>query len=440
MNKFQLFLKKHIALFIVIVILLVFPVSLSSQAKLSMRIIVTGLAIDKNENEYEVTAQVVKSTPGTESPGTSASIDFISEKGETVSRALSKLMYRTGKVSAFSHTSFVVMSEDLAKEDATSCLDIFIRDKIIRNSAMVLFSEGRASEEIQKTKNVELSVGLGLQKVFLFKQEESDGLMTTVLEFLNRTKMHGKTAFASVLSLSSNEEGMSGSSGEGEQNSSESSGGENASGGSEGASGGSTGGSGSSAGGGSGSAGGSSGSSSVYFQGNAPVMVFVDGKLAGKITDEEEILGFMLSNKKTKRATIAVENIKFPGLEDAKASINIKGKTESICVRFENEIPCVDVKIKIKDSEIIEIVSKAKHSDTFNEKYDAIEQAMIKQVTAAISKAFEKSKTLKADMFSAYEHAYKYHYNTLKRYYDSPEEFISQLKLNISVEVQKLDF
>ena len=123
MNKFQLFLKKHIALFIVIVILLVFPVSLSSQAKLSMRIIVTGLAIDKNENEYEVTAQVVKSTPGTESPGTSASIDFISEKGETVSRALSKLMYRTGKVSAFSHTSFVVMSEDLAKEDATSCLD-----------------------------------------------------------------------------------------------------------------------------------------------------------------------------------------------------------------------------------------------------------------------------------------------------------------------------
>ena len=49
MNKFQLFLKKHIALFIVIVILLVFPVSLSSQAKLSMRIIVTGLAIDKNE-------------------------------------------------------------------------------------------------------------------------------------------------------------------------------------------------------------------------------------------------------------------------------------------------------------------------------------------------------------------------------------------------------
>ena len=121
-------------------------------------------------------------------------------------------------------------------------------------------------------------------------------------------------------------------------------------------------------------------------------------------------------------------------------SINIKGKTESICVRFENEIPCVDVKIKIKDSEIIEIVSKAKHSDTFNEKYDAIEQAMIKQVTAAISKAFEKSKALKADMFSAYEHAYKYHYNTLKRYYDSPEEFISQLKLNISVEVQKLDF
>lgn len=441
MNRFQTFLKKHIAFFIVIVIFLVFPVSLSSQAKLSMRIIVTGLAIDKTENEYEVTAQVVKSTPGTESPGTSASIDFVTEKGETVSQALSKLMYRTGKVSAYSHTSFVVLSEDLAKEDATSCLDIFIRDKIIRNSAMVLFSEGKASEEIQKTKNIELSVGLGLQKVFLFKQEESDGLMTTVLEFLNKTKMHGKTAFASVLSLGSNEEGMSDSSGEGGgESGGDSSGGQNASGGSEGASGGSTGGSGSSAGGGSGSSGGSSASSSVYFKGNAPIMVFVEGKLAGKISDDEEILGFMLASKKTKRATVAVEDIKYEGLEDAKASINIKGKTESYKVRFENEIPCIDVNIKITDSEIIEIVSKAKHSDTFNQKYDAIEQALQKQIVSAVAKAFEKGKELNADIFGAYEKAYKYHYKTLTKYYDNPEEFISKLKLNVNVEVGKLDF
>ncbi len=436
MNKFQTFLKKHIALFIVIVILLVFPVSLSSQAKLSMRIIVTGLAIDKAENEYEVTAQIVKSTPGTESPGTSASIDFVTGKGNTISKALASLMYRTGKVSAYSHTSFVVISEDIAKEDATSCLDIFIRDKIIRNSAMVLFSEGKASEEIQKTKDVELSVGLGLQKVFLFKQEESDGLMTTVLEFLNQNKMHGKTAFASVLNLGSNEEGVAGSSGEGGGSSGES-GGESGSGG---GSGGSTGGSGSSAGGGSGSAGESSGGSSVFFQGNAPVMIFVNGKLAGKLEEDDELIGFMLASKKTTRSTIAVEDIECDCLKDTKVSINIKSKTEKYTIRFENEIPCIDVKIKIKDSEIIEIVSKEKHSDIFNEKYDAIEQALAKKVSEVVAMAFEKGKSFGADMFNAYENAYKYHFKTLNKYYSSPEEFIQKLKLNVSVEILKLDF
>ena len=39
---------------------------------------------------------------------------------------------------------------------------------------------------MKKTKNLELSVGLGLQKVFTFKQEESDGLMVTILDFLNK--------------------------------------------------------------------------------------------------------------------------------------------------------------------------------------------------------------------------------------------------------------
>ena len=39
--------KKHLGFIIFLIIILVFPVSLSYQARLNMRIIVTGLAIDK---------------------------------------------------------------------------------------------------------------------------------------------------------------------------------------------------------------------------------------------------------------------------------------------------------------------------------------------------------------------------------------------------------
>ena len=55
------FLKKHIGLVILLVIILAFPASMSTQARLNMRIIITGLAIDKTESGYFV--------PGTEPAG-----------------------------------------------------------------------------------------------------------------------------------------------------------------------------------------------------------------------------------------------------------------------------------------------------------------------------------------------------------------------------------
>ena len=166
----QLF-KRHIGLILMIIIAIVFPVSLSNQAKLNMRIIVTGLAIDKTEDGYEATAQIVKTTPSTESSGVGAEIEYISDKASTISFALANLMYKSGKVSAFSHTNFIILGEDILQEDVTTCLDIFMRDRLVKNSALLLFSNGKASDEIKKTKNLELSVGLGLQKVFSFKEE-----------------------------------------------------------------------------------------------------------------------------------------------------------------------------------------------------------------------------------------------------------------------------
>ena len=78
------FFKKRIGLIILIIIALVFPISLSTQARLNTRVIVTGLAIDKVDDKYEVTAQFVKTTPGTESAGTSAEVEFVSDSDETM--------------------------------------------------------------------------------------------------------------------------------------------------------------------------------------------------------------------------------------------------------------------------------------------------------------------------------------------------------------------
>lgn len=424
--------KRHVALIILLVILLVFPISLSSQAKLNMRIIVTGLAIDKDDDGYEVTAQIVKATPGTESPGTSATLDFVSEKAETVSEALLKLTYKTGKVSAFSHTNFVVLGNEIAKEDATKCLDIFVRDKVIRNSAMVLFAKDKAGDEIKKTKTIELSVGLGLQKVFLYKQEESDGFMTTVLEFLSKSNMYSKTSYASALCLESGEESGGGGSGEEASSSSDANSDSGQGSGGGGSSGGSSG----------GESGGSGGEESpVFFKPDTPILVFVEGKLVCKLEETDEILGFLFACTKTKRASIVVDNIENEKLKDAKVSVTIKNKSRKLKFRYEDEIPCLDLCISVNDADIVEILGDECTIKIEDSEYDAIQEAMKKTISSHISKAFEEGKENGADIFGAYELAYKYKYNETKNYYDGDtSKFIQNLKINVCVTIKKLEY
>ena len=143
-------LKKHIGLILILVIIIAFPSSLSNQIKINMRVIVTGIAVDKEDDNFVVTAQIMKPSPGVKSSSESATIDYITDKGETLAGAISKLSFKAGKTSAFSHTNFVIIGKDMLKEDVTISLDYFIRDKIIKNSALILFAEEKAVSVAEK--------------------------------------------------------------------------------------------------------------------------------------------------------------------------------------------------------------------------------------------------------------------------------------------------
>ena len=151
-------IKKHIGLILILVIVIAFPTSLSNQIKINMRVIVTGIAVDKEDENFVVTAQIMKPSPGVKSSSESATIDYITDKGETLAGAISKLSFKAGKTSAFSHTNFVILGKDMLSENVTESLDYFIRDKIIKNSALVLFAEEKASDEMKKTKK-KLQIG-----------------------------------------------------------------------------------------------------------------------------------------------------------------------------------------------------------------------------------------------------------------------------------------
>lgn len=420
--------KKNVGLIIALILIFAFPTSLSNQARLNMRVIVTGLAIDKSDEGFEVTAQIVKTSPGAESGGTSAEVNFLSDTDTTLLGAISKLSYKAGKVASFSHTNFIVIGEELAKSsNLVNCLNYFVRDRIIKNTALILFSEGKASDEIQKTKDVELSVGLGLQKVYLFKERESDGVMHTVLEFLNESSMYSKTTTASTLKLISESEKSS-------QKEGSSSGTET---GSSGSSSGSSGGS--SDGSESQSSSGSSGESYQYFEDLSPLVCFVGGEYKGKL-EGEEALGFMFADKHAVSDDFSLENVEIEKLGKVTVGVKMKAKTNKYKIRYENEIPCFDLTVTIEKSEIEEIQAQDPTAQLSESEYTEIKKALKEDINKKVAKAFEKAKGFGADVFGAYELAYKTKFKETIKYYETPEEFLKNLKLNVEVNVEALEY
>ncbi len=431
--------KKHIGLIILLAIALVFPTSLNYQARLNMRIIVTGLAIDKSGEDYQVTAQVVKTSPGNEKPGTSAEIDFITDSAPSLSEAVSKLSYKAGKVSAFSHTNFVILGKSMYDEDITKCLDYFIRDKIIKNSALVLFAPDSAEDEIKKTKNSELSVGIGLQKVFLFKENEGDGLMVTLIEFLNQNKMYSGSAVANELSFHTNEESKKGedksSSLGSSSGGSQSSSGEGSGGGSSDESANS-----SSSGGGSPSQSSSSESEQQYFDPEASIVCFVKGKFVGKLEEEESLLGFMLANKETKMIDLLIKDVNQGRLEGDNIEIAVNKKKTCFKFIYDGITPVLEVCIKINKCEINEIMTSNIVASLTDDEFKAVKNALKKKVEDCVTKCFEDSKNLGVDIFNAYELAYKKEYKQTSTYYKDDTEFLKNLQLKVKVDVVQMDY
>lgn len=429
------FFKKHIGIVVLLIIVLAFPVSLSTQARLNMRIIVTGLALDKVDDGYEITAQIVKTKPSSSSSGDSASIEFISEKGETIVSAISKLSYKSGKVAGFSHTNFILLGKKMLEEDLQKSLNYFLRDTTIKDSTLLVIAKESAKDEIQKTKDLGLSVGLGLQKVYVYKEKESDGTMTTLLSFMNNTLNSSKTSLVSVLALAQGTETEEKSSNEAQQgeetdksteqeNNAKNSNGQSSKetqGNDE-------------------NSGGENSSSSEYFKSMNPIGCFVGGKYVGRLETEDEIMGYMLSRDKCHSEDISLEKLNYKGLKNAKAGVEIKYKFNRKKIRFEGEKPCLDLFVNIVNSSIKEIQNDEFLSSLTSEEFEFIKSEMGNAISEKIAIAFEKSKTFGADIFGAFDNANKFHYTKIKNEYESMEEFIQDLKLNVIVNVSRLEY
>lgn len=426
MRKIAKFIKKHTWLLLVCAILFFIPQSFSYQAKLNMRVVVTGLGVDKTDEGYSISAQVVMPSPGSESGGGSATLGMICEQGKNISEGVQKIAYKIGKTAGLSHMSFVVVGQNMLDENLAEVLDFFVRDKELNSSVMLLVSPTTAKEMIEQTKNLELSASVGLQKVFIYKQGSFNGVMMPVVEFIGNAfslsqssavsglfiSKEGKEALGETTSQSlQKQNGDQGGQEQNENQDQES----------------------------------SSKSQDGRIKYYNDIYYFKNGKYINKLDKEEELLGYFLTNTAKSSGEITVKNVSGGSLKNATIGLQFRSGKSKRRVKFEGEKPVLHFNVKLKDIQVVEILNDGGltekiYKDADKETVNAIKNALEKEIEKNITKTFEKAKNDGVDIFKFADTCYAFEpkkWNALYEKYG--DVYLEKVEIKVTVDIKNMN-
>ena len=161
-------MKAHKAKLIMVIILAVFVFFFSSDFGLidvEKTSIITAVAIDKEQAEYVVTAQIaVPEATDTNSENLKAQI---AGRGSTIGGALKDLGDLSGWFPKLAFCNLIIIGNDLASENVVDMLDYFAKSLRVQDSALVILSENKASELLELATPLDNISSFALQKILL---------------------------------------------------------------------------------------------------------------------------------------------------------------------------------------------------------------------------------------------------------------------------------
>lgn len=160
--------------------------------------IVSGLAIDKSENKYILTAEIIESTGGRDSK---TSTKLISSEGLTVFDAIRNMIRYPGKKLYFSHTKVVIISSETAKEGMIPVLDLINRDIEPRYTMKILISKNVEAKKILEAGSTSEIFSYTLDDMLDAQKNLSLAPKVEVWEFINDLCKSGVSAALPTVTL-----------------------------------------------------------------------------------------------------------------------------------------------------------------------------------------------------------------------------------------------
>lgn len=106
--------------------------------------ILAGMAVDKDTNKFILTMELIE--PTGKNGGLESKI--IQTKGDTIFNALREAIELNGKKIYWGHSKIMIISEEVAKHDIISVIDVVLRDAEIRGENEMFISKDNTASEI----------------------------------------------------------------------------------------------------------------------------------------------------------------------------------------------------------------------------------------------------------------------------------------------------
>lgn len=193
--------KKAIVVFLILCAFILAYLRAVPETSLSERAIVVGLGIDKTEDGYEVTTEIIN--PKSQSGGGLGESDgfaLISGTGETVDSALGVIAQKTGLKVSLSQCNLVILGSMFMKERVFPSLNYLVQTYSVPELAIIATAENSA-KELLTTKPVMTTLSaLQMQRTLHSATDDASIISTNVKDFFKGYL--SKSGIANVVRIS----------------------------------------------------------------------------------------------------------------------------------------------------------------------------------------------------------------------------------------------
>ncbi len=374
---------------------------------------IVAVAVDIEDEEVQVTAQVAVPQPSTS--GDNTKYVEVQGSGYTIADALNEINAKTGTYPKLLFCKLILLGDSCKDKELFQVLGCFYRRNYSELTALVAMCEGKAQEMLARPATIDPDNATAIQKVLGDELEKSGNVSKANLKSIAESNFSvSNSCYMPYIRV--NVQGTSKPGGGGDN-----AGGEKPEGGSSG------GGSGES--GGSGGSGGGQEEKPVEFTARQTA-IFANGKFAG-ILDERQAFALNVLENDINLAVIPCT------VEDTNYTMGLKGVDGGIDFKVDKGVPSLTVNFKAT-AQVQGIKKKMEPDSVFHD--DVVRPEVLKATEEAIEERFknliETSIETDCDMLGIRKLLHKYHY----KYYEAfKDDILTRMTVDYKIEIKSLN-